>query len=116
MRKVYKKPYLEVVEYVGDYGYASNSMNTCRYLTCLVGGQSENIEGVTVYKYEYNGTMYYIWYKYYSDYSGSGSNSSYFDILEYWLENTEEGKKLNTYAQSGYVHIATDIDGTYNKS
>ena len=118
MKKVYKKPYLEVVEYIGNYGYASNNTSTCKYLTCLIGGQSENIEGLNMYTYESDGTTYYIWYKDYSGsgYSGSGSDSDYFEILNYWLENTDEGKNLNTYAESGLVHIATDIDGTYNKS
>ena len=131
MKKVYEKPYLEVVEYVGDYGYATSTTSDCYYLTCLIGAQSsENIVGLTIYTFTYDGTTYYVWYYDYSN--GTGANTTYTFSSNVTSFNSNFSKGTvewyqglmksacssisDTDFQSGLWHIATDADGEYNKS
>ena len=137
MKKVYEKPYLEVVEYVGDCSYASSSTSTCLYLTCLIGQQkSEGISGLTIYQFTYNNTTYYMWYHVYSD-DDSSSGGSY-SLSELTNINWDKFSSNNNSGTGGWYqdlinfvysytgsssgtdgakwHIATDSDSTFNAS
>ena len=130
MRKVYGKPYFEVVEYIGDYGYASSSTNSCKYLTCLIGSQSEDVSDSSLVFYKFtssDGTVYYVWYKNYgisgggpmsastSEYSGSVYNYSSYDDYNaylYYLVGLISGDTDDM----ALWHVATDADGVFNES